>query len=356
MDSGSDRMKIDKTNEQERKEYNAFVRSQKKQSIMQDTRWAALKEKWDSEYVVLKKEGKIVAAIGILFRPIFGPFTLAYAPKGPVCDMENTELVLELLKEAEPVLKKHHAFALRMDPEVLYSEALEKKYQALGFQVRTQNFETGGLIQPRYNMCVYLNGFSWEEILNSFKQNVRSHMKKAKEAGVMVRTSRTEEDLKIFYDLYLVTASRNGFAPRPYSYFQTMLESLGEDVCIYTAYEEEPLASGILISYAGRGWYVYGASNGIHREHFPAYALHEAMIKDSMEKGSELYDLGGVFELDSKEGLYRFKSGFCKKDGPTILIGEIDRIYHPFLYKLFVVTFPKVHKLASRMRMKETKR
>lgn len=341
---------INQQNPLEMEEYNRFVESNTTQSIMQDTRWGDLKPKWEREYVVLKKEGNIVAAMSLLFRHVFGPFTLAYAPKGPVCNIQDTKLLLDLLEEAKPILKKHHAFALRMDPEILYSEELEQTYRKLGFQVRTENFETGGLIQPRYNMCINLKGYSWEDIYKSFKQNVRSHMKKAKEANVHVRKSRTVEDLKIFYDLYLVTANRNNFAPRPYTYFETMLHSLGENMMLYTAFEEEPLASGILISYARRGWYIYGASNGVHREHFPAYALHEEMIKDTIANGGEIYDLGGVFELDNEEGLYRFKIGFCKKDGPTILIGELDQVYHKFLYHCFVSLFPKVHKLANKLR------
>ena len=56
----------------------------------------------------------------------------------------------------------------------------------------------------------------------------RRNIKKADKAGVEVEHG-TPADLKAFHELYALTADRDGFTPRPLSYFETMFEALGAE-------------------------------------------------------------------------------------------------------------------------------
>ena len=56
----------------------------------------------------------------------------------------------------------------------------------------------------------------------------RRNIKKAAKAGVVV-TQGTPEDLEQFHPLYVETAERDHFTPRPLTYFTTMFEQLAED-------------------------------------------------------------------------------------------------------------------------------
>ena len=77
----------------------------------------------------------------------------------------------------------------------------------------------------------------------------------------------------------------------------------------------------------------------------PNYAMQWEMIKWALETKCTNYDFGGVLNLDSNNGLFRFKSGFCKKEGVTVLIGEIDKVYDKKIYFAYSKVFPKVKKI-----------
>ena len=83
--------------------------------------------------------GEITAAMSIIFAPAVAGRTLAYAPRGPVCDPYDTETIAALMREAAPALKKHRAFLLRFDPETPYTDELIAKYEKLGLRCRARN-------------------------------------------------------------------------------------------------------------------------------------------------------------------------------------------------------------------------
>mgnify|MGYP000682471554 CR=1 FL=1 len=49
--------------------------------------------------VYLEQEGQITAALSIIFAPAVAGRTLAYAPRGPVCDPYDTKTIAALLRE-----------------------------------------------------------------------------------------------------------------------------------------------------------------------------------------------------------------------------------------------------------------
>ena len=70
-------------------------------------------------------------------------------------------------------------------------------------------------------------------MLAGMNQLWRRNIRKADKAGVEVTTSAgrgdEEGDLKAFHDLYVHTAERDHFTPRPLAYFQTMYDALGAE-------------------------------------------------------------------------------------------------------------------------------
>ena len=71
------------------------------------------------------------------------------------------------------------------------------------------------------------------------------------------------------------------------------------------------------------------------------------MIEWAIETGCDLYDFGGVFILDKSNGLYKFKEGFCRQEGVTEFIGEIDKVYSKFWYFAFTKLVPIYQKVAK---------
>ena len=66
----------------------------------------------------------------------------------------------------------------------------------------------------------------------------------------------------------------------------------------------------------------------------PNYLLYWEMIKISIARGDDMFDLRGVPGIaDNSNGLYRFKKGFGGKF--TEFLGEIYIPYKPLTYKLY---------------------
>src|SRR4029079_19100774 len=149
-------------------------------------------------------------------------------------------------------------------------------------------------------------------------------------------------ELKSFHDLYVHTAERDHFTPRPLSYFRTMVEALGEEepdrIRLYTArHEGDLVAATIAIRVGGHAWYSYGASSTERREVRGSNAVQWAMIRDALAAGADVYDLRGITDTldpdDSHVGLIQFKVG---TGGEAVeYAGEWDLPLNKPIYKAF---------------------
>lgn len=86
----------------------------------------------------------------------------------------------------------------------------------------------------------------------------------------------------------------------------------------------------------------------------PNYAMQAEMIRWGFENGSKIYDFGGVFILDKTNGLYKFKEGFCRREGATEFIGEFDLVYNRLLYTGFAKVLPMVQRQRNRKHQQES--
>ena len=127
----------------------------------------------------------------------------------------------------------------------------------------------------------------------------------------------------------LETGVRDGFVTREASYFENMLDNLGEHARLYMAYYEgQAIAGTLAIWYGDKVWYLYGASSNEHRNLMPNYMLQWSMIEWAVEKGCRIYDFRGVPGRVGEDhplyGLYKFKLGF---GGDYVeFVGEMDMV------------------------------
>lgn len=344
---------LDKKNNEQVKKYEKFIKEYKGSSLMQSINWANAKFGWKSEYVYIERDGNIIAAMSILLEKV--PFInsyLMYCPRGPVCDITDIELVKELIKEAEGLKEKYNVFLLKMDPNIKYDEKLEHKYLNNGFKVLNNNVSKDNLIQPLHDMILYIDGYSAEELMKTFSEKTRYNIRLSKRKNVETYFSRKKEDLDIFYNLYKITAIRDKLVCRSYEYFKKLLENYDEnELRIYiTKHEGDFLSAALAFNYGGELFYLYGASSNEKRNLMPNYIMQWEMINWGIETGCSKYNFGGVLNLNPNDGLYKFKMGFCKKDGVTEYIGEIDKPYNKFIYFLYTDILPIVKKVKRTLR------
>lgn len=344
---------LDKQDEKKVSEYENFIKSYENgSSLMQSLNWGKVKFSWIQEGVYLEEDGKIVAAMTVLLERV--PHTssyLMYAPRGPVCDVYDISIVKSLIKEAEKLREKYKVFLLKFDPNIKYDEKLEILYKSNGFEVLNKNVGIDNLIQPLHDMVLDISGYDADELMKLFSEKTRYNIRLASRKGVEVYYSRNVEDLKIFYELYKITGVRDSIVCRSYEYFEKMLEAYPEDeLRIYIAkHEDDKLSAAIAINYGGELFYLYGASSNVKRNLMPNYLMQWEMIKWGIETKCNKYNFGGVLHLNQENGLYKFKIGFCKKDGVTEYIGEIDKVYGKFMYFLYTKVLPVLKVLKRKL-------
>jgi lipid II:glycine glycyltransferase (peptidoglycan interpeptide bridge formation enzyme) len=227
-------------------------------------------------------------------------------------------------------------------PDVVDHDAsrLRNELRELGWRPppEGEGFAAG---QPRFVFQLPIAGKTAAELLAGMNQLWRRNIKKAAKLGVEV-VNGTAADLPEFHTLYVETAERDGFTPRPLSYFQTMFDVLNAEdpdrIRLYLARHEGDLVAATTAVRVGKHvWYTYGASSTAKREVRGSNATQWQMMTDALEAGAEVYDLRGITEgLEADDphlGLIQFKVG---TGGQAVeYVGEWDLPLNAVLYAAF---------------------
>ena len=340
-------------------------------SFLQTPAWAKVKPEWGSGTLGWFSGTQLVGVGLVLYRQL--PRVkryLAYLPEGPVLDWAREDIA-EFLPPLATHVRKMGAFGLRIGPTLVHrrwsastiKEAVAHPDLATLTQatpdstnlaaVRLANtlthlgwkpprdgegFAAG---QPRFNFQLPLAGRSTDELLAGMNQLWRRNIKKADKAGVEVTTGG-RDDLAAFHTVYLETATRDHFTPRPLAYFETMWDALNGELPdrmrVYLArHEGDVVAATTWVRVGRHAWYSYGASTNAKRDVRGSNAIQWRMIRDAVEAGAEVYDLRGITEGiaddDPELGLIQFKVG---TGGEAVAyIGEWDLPLNKALYAAF---------------------
>ncbi|MFN8196563.1 MAG: peptidoglycan bridge formation glycyltransferase FemA/FemB family protein [Nocardioidaceae bacterium] len=356
------------------------IRARRSASFLQTPAWGAVKSEWRSESVgwfdSADPDAAPVGVALVLYRqvPRLKRY-LAYLPEGPVIDWDTDDLAAWL----DPLtahLRAQRAFGVRMGPPVVtrrWSAAQVKEgiasadVRRLGDLPPVERSRSGAAVvsqltelgwqpqlaeggfaagQPQFNFWVPLahpdgTPCSEAEVLAGMNQLWRRNIKKADKSGVVVTTG-SRDDLPAFHALYVHTAERDHFTPRPLRYFETMHDALAAEepdrITLHLAHHEGDLvAATIAIRVGAHAWYSYGASSTEKREVRGSNAVQWAMIRAALAAGAEVYDLRGITDtLDADDphvGLIQFKVG---TGGQAVeYAGEWDLPLNRVLYRGF---------------------
>lgn len=322
---------INMENEKELQEYEEFTANHPNGCFMQSIHWADVKAGWQSEAIMVKDDsGKIKGTALILIKKIAViNSSFLYCPHGPVCDYNDIETMRELLDAIGEIAEKYNAYQLKIDPCITENDKLEiDAFKSLGFTYK-ENAPELSTIQARNNYMLFFNGRSKDELFAAFHKKWRYNIRVAEKHGVVCKVCG-KEALDDFYPLMVETGKRDGFCIRKRSYFEKMMDSLGESCRLYICYlSGVPLSGAICVRYAGKSCYVYGASTIRLRNVMPNYLMQWNMICDAVDSGCIVHDFQGIpFYTDEKHpnyGVYRFKKGF---NGEVVTYaGEFDLCY-----------------------------
>lgn len=364
-------------------EHRAFLATRPSASFLQTPAWARVKAEWDAESLGWFAGAELVGVGLVLYRRL--PrlrACLAYLPEGPVLPWDRA--VGRASDDLEPWLaplvrhcRRRHAFGVRIGPTVVQrrwgtatvkdaiaDESVDSLFDVppdeIGMTATrlTIQLERMGWLPPRPEGAGFAAGqpaFNFwlplahddgtpktpDEVLKGMNQQWRRNIKKATKAGVEV-TRGGRPDLAAFHRVYVETAERDHFTPRPLAYFETMFDAMtAEDpdrFRVYLAHHEGDLvAATTWVRVGEHAWYSYGASTNAKRDVRGSNAIQWRMISDALAAGATVYDLRGITDSvasdDPHLGLIQFKVG---TGGEAVQYpGEWDKPINPVLYRAF---------------------
>ncbi len=354
-------------------EHLAFIAAQPSASFLQTPAWGQVKSEWRNESIGWFRDGALVGAGLVLYRQLPKlAKSLAYLPEGPVLDWADAALP-DLLAAMTRHLRSQGAFGIRIGPPVtvrtwtadtVKTAIADAGYRRLGdvppdsrndvgervvqtlrsagwrSQAGADGFSAG---QPQFVFQVPLADRDEAAALAGMNQLWRRNIKKAAKSGVEVSIG-SAADLPDFHRLYVETAARDHFTPRPLGYFQQMFDVMqGEDddrIRLYLAHHEGDLVAATTMVGVGRhSWYSYGASSTAKRDVRGSNAVQWQMMRDALAAGADIYDMRGITDTlaadDPHIGLIQFKVG---TGGLAVeYVGEWDLPLNRLLYKAFEV-------------------
>jgi len=101
--------------------------------------------------------------------------------------------------------------------------------------------------------------------------------------------------VKRFFGLLKETTQRDGFSGHGLAYYESMLETLGDDAEVFVAdYQGKSLAAMIVTYFKNTATYYYGASSNEMRHLMAPYLLQWRAMQEAKRRGMKRYDLFGI--------------------------------------------------------------
>jgi hypothetical protein len=147
-----------------------------------------------------------------------------------------------------------------------------------------------------------------DEVFTSLdKSSVQRRIHHAERAGLIEKCGRSEDLLRKFYHLFVITRGRHQLPPTPYAWFRNLIQSLGEALEIRIAYKVgSPAAAILTLRFRDILYYKYGCSDErLHKLGATPWLLWNA-ISAAKLTGANEFDMGRTEEGNT--GLLTFKN------------------------------------------------
>ena len=235
------------------------------------------------------------------------PYGLSWLeiPRGPLTNDEKS--LIKIFEQIIEISKKEKSIFVRFSSFVNYKITRLQDYKII-----QSHFDH----HPETSLIIDI-AQSEEDILGQMKPKGRYNIKVAQKHGVTVKASQNVDD---FYSILQKTGGRDGFGIHAKSYYQKMIDTLGEHVQLLQAeYEGQIIAGGIFVYLDEWGIYYYGASDHQYRKVMAPYLLQWEAIQEAKRRGCKYYDFLGIAPEDVKNHPWAGVTGFKKKFGGEVV-------------------------------------
>jgi len=162
---------------------------------------------------------------------------------------------------------------------------------------------------PYYRLHRLQMGNDPEEVRRTFsKKAVRYPIRKAERLEVAVHWAESEEDLRAFHRLDLITRRKHGAPPHPFQLFRNIHRLMATDglaFLLLAEWEGKTVAGSLFFAFGDTLYYKYNASDARYLECQPNHLLLWKAIEHGCLNGYRHFDLGR--SNPEHEGLRDFK-------------------------------------------------
>ena len=215
----------------------------------------------------------------------------------PICD--SAEEMNALICGSQAAFDFKHGEYLEVRPT---TEDFGRSGAGMGFQPTARYFLH--LIDLRPEVDELFRGLD--------KDSVQRRIKRAEKAGLVERCGSSDELLRHFYGLFVVTRNRHNLPPPPYAWFQNLLHCQGNALEIRVAYLDEiPIAAILTLGFRKTRYFKYGCSDARFNKFAATPWLLWRAIVAAKANGALEFDLGRT-QLDNA-GLLAFKNHWVSR-------------------------------------------
>lgn len=262
-------------------------------------------------------------------------------PGGPIINWGNKDLLKEFTSQVKEISKKEDCVFARVRPQLKKDDFSKNIFKSLGFIKSPMHLHAELTSQLDITK-------SEDELLAGMRKTTRYEIKKAIKEAIKIKTSIDPKDIKIFYDLQVETARRQGFVPFSFNFLSEQFKVFSENgnALLYSAYFENTLlAQAFVIFYGKEAVYHYGASTDEGRKYPGTYLIQWEAIKEAKIRGMNRYNLWGVSPADQKNhrfyGISIFKRGFGGVDFEYLHAQDLIFNYPKYVINYIIETIRK---------------
>jgi lipid II:glycine glycyltransferase (peptidoglycan interpeptide bridge formation enzyme) len=139
------------------------------------------------------------------------------------------------------------------------------------------------------------------------KDSIQRRIERARRAGLIEQCGRSDDLLKAFYSLFVITRGRHRLPPSPYTWFQNLISCQDKALEIRLAYKDKtPIAAILILKFRNVVYYKYGCSDASFNKYGAMPWLLWNAISAAKSSGANEFDMGRTEE--SNAGLLAFKN------------------------------------------------
>ena len=294
--------------------------------------WGQVKaaHNWQVSRVFVYSGDQIIGAAQLLIRPLPKLFNaFVYIARGPVCDKQDREAVLDAL--ADHVKITYSAVALTVEPDWEEMPDIDGWHES-----------TNTILIPR-TLILDLQQPE-DELQAAMTKKTRQYIRKSASEDVEVRKVKNREELDACLAIYKQTAQRAGFALHDDQYYYDIYDEMGDHSLVMAAFHKgEPLAFLWLAISEATAFELYGGMNDLGQQLRSNYTLKWQTIQLAKKWGIERYDFNGLLN----DGVSTFKQSFARHE--NMLVGTYDKSLSP-LYVVWDKGLPWAKKVIRKIK------